>query len=734
MKTRGFHSIFRISLFITLFLNLFSFNSPAQVHIAFTENKGQWNDKVLYKADLYSGALFLEKGCFTYNFVDHDDVAHCHTVEGYTSPFNKVIHYHAYKVHFLNSSEDVRMSGAEKYPHYNNYFLGNDRTKWASRCTNYRSVTYQNLYDNVNLKIYENKQFIKYDLIINPGGELENIVFEYEGVDKLSVEDGNLFVLTSVNEMIEQKPYAYQVVNGREKEIKCQYILRDNKLSFEVGKYDDTKPLIIDPELIFASYIGSIPDNFGYTATYDSKGFLYSGCSVFGNDYPVTTGAYQITWAGGDGTGSIPGTDIGITKWDTTGTFLIYSTYIGGSHDDLPHSIIVNDYDELYLLGTTSSGDFPTTINAYDTSYGGGTYVSMAGIAVVYVNGSDIVLVKLNTDGTDLMASTFLGGSANDGLNTGTLDGYNDSTSLCYNYADEVRGEILIDKNNDIYVASCTQSADFPVSSGVLQQTFAGGLGDACIVKMDADLSSIIWSTFLGGTGNDAAYSIAIDNNNDIYVAGGTVSTNFPVTSGAYNETYNGDYADGFVTHIDQNGQNILHSSFFGSDRYDQAYFVEIDNTGNIFILGQTEAQDSVLIYNVSYSVPNSGQFIAKFTPDLNTLLLSSVFGKGFGRPVLSPLAFLVDVCDKIYVAGWGGGTNNYSPHPNRYIDGFYVTPDAFQPTTDGSDHYIIVFEMDMDSVFYATFMGGDQAQEHVDGGTSRFSRDGKIYGCACAG
>ncbi|HRN38174.1 MAG TPA: hypothetical protein PLL18_14810, partial [Flavobacteriales bacterium] len=225
----------------------------------------------------------------------------------------------------------------------------------------------------------------------------------------------------------------------------------------QLGTYDAAHELVIDPALSFSSYSGSTADNFGYTASFDSRGFLYSGSSAFGQGYPITTGAYDVTWNGGTGNQNV-GTDIALTKWDTTGSFLIWSTYLGGSGDDLPHSLIVNDADELIVLGTTGSPNFPTTPSAFQSAFAGGTTFTPQGIGTRYPLGTDMVLSRLSADGGQLLASTYVGGSGNDGINN--------ATGLHFNYADDMRGEVELTPAGNILVASCTQSSDFPATPG----------------------------------------------------------------------------------------------------------------------------------------------------------------------------------------------------------------------------------------------------------------------------
>lgn len=692
------------------------------------ENKGQWPSQVLAKSDLPAGSYYLEADRFTFNFLDSEQLFRrhqAHAGEPIEMPLEEHVNGHAYQVLFKNckSGTFTKTSPSEDYF---NYFLGNDPARWVSGARAYEILSLEKLYTNIDLKVYAKGDRVKYDFIVHPGGIVDDIQLEYVGVDRVMIKRGNLIVHTSVNKITESEPFAYQVVDGGIVKVDCQYQLNENTVSFTVnGNYDLNLPLIIDPELRFSTYSGSTADNFGFTATFDAAGFLYSGSSIFGNGYPTTLGAYQTSWAGGTGSGSLVGTDIGITKYDTSGTSLVYSTYLGGSSDDLPHSLIVNDQGELYMYGTTSSADFPTTSNAFDQNYGGGSPFSPFGIGVNYINGSDIVVSKLSADGSALQASTFIGGSANDGLNT--------NSGLKFNYADEMRGEVLLDQNGDVIIVSSTFSADFPVTAGTYQTSIGGGQ-DGCIVKLDPNLENMLYGTFLGGLQADAIYSVDIDSNNNIVVAGGTTSTNLPTTPGAISTSYNGGI-DGYVSMLSPDLATLLSSTYYGTNEYEQIYFVQLDSEDNIYIFGQTRGTPGLLIQNVAYSVTNGGMLVAKFNPELTGIQWSTRFGSGDNvNPNLSPAAFLVDVCNKIYLNGWGGATNVASTPNAGYTTGLPITADAFQSTTDGSDFYLMVLEADASAITYATFFGGNQSNEHVDGGTSRFDRTGKVYQSLCAG
>ena len=700
----------------------------AQV-VHFIENKGQWPAQVKFSAATENGRTFFENNAFTHHFFDLSEIAKAHAGK----EFEPIMRGHVFRQVFRNAHPEKVVADAFQQTHYN-YFLGNDPLKWGRDCREAKGFRYQNFYEGIHLHVYQNEFFMKYDWEVQRGASPAQIQWTYEGTDDVRVEDGRLIVRTALGEIVEQIPIAYQIIPmegeaaGNNPPLKvrvdCAFVKNGNTISFRIGKYNPKHALIIDPELIFSSYSGSFDDNFGYTATYDSQGNLISGSSAFGQGYPTTIGAYQTTWGGGDGQGTLAGTDMAISKYDISGTFMQWSTFLGGAHDDLPHSLICNSNDELIVLGTTSSGNFPVTSNAFDNSFNGGANFAPFGVGVQYVNGSDIVVAKLNANGNTLVASTFVGGTGNDGVNT--------AAGLKFNYADEFRGEIDLDANNNVYVASSTYSINFPTVNAF--QSSIGGLQDACVFQLSNDLSQMNWSTYLGGSDDDSGFSLAEDNVGNIFVCGGTQSPNFPIAGNGYGQVFNGGNSDGWIAKLSPDGTSLLSSTYFGSNVYDQLYFIETDNLDEVFVYGQTRAANSTFVVNAAFSQPNSGMLVTKFPNDLSSIVWSTVFGTGGGEPNLSPTAFLVDVCGKIYLSGWGGAVNEYSTTEAGYTTGLLTTPDAFQTTTDGSDFYLLVLEADASAVTYASFFGGNISAEHVDGGTSRFDRKGIIYQSVCAG
>ena len=744
--------ICRGTLFIIITLSLSALSMPSiarnvrdTLHngatVLLSENKGQWESNVLFKAQMHSTTLFLEKDRFTFvvQHPDNDNLKHfaCE----YTQ--NGRYRQHSYQMRFDGcTTNEVR--GTEQEEGYENYFIGRDKSKWATDVHTFRSAVYNNLYNNIDLKIYTAQNAMKYDFLVYPGGRTDDIVMAYESVDGVKLKGGNIVVTTSVKDIVELHPYAYQIIDGAEKEVYAKFKLKNNKITFEIGDYDTLQTLVIDPYLHFSTYTGSHSDNWGATGCYDSKKNTYTSGLVFGARYPVSLGAYDGTYNGN--------ADIGIFKFDTNGSQRIYATYIGGSLADMPHSTYANSFDELLIFGTTGSADFPVTPNAYDTSFNGGTRLYYEGASEIsFYNGSDLFICRLSEDGRQLQASTYVGGRGNDGLNYRNSFSYRTTMlgndSLYFNYGDGARGEIITDDMNNIYVGSSTTSTDFPVTAGCIQSFKSGGQ-DGVVFKIDYNLSHLLWSTYLGGVKDDAIYSVDCDKDYNIVVCGGTNSINFPTTRNAYSRYYNGGSADAFVSKISYHGTDLMASTLYGSTAYDQSYFVRCGKDDDVFLFGQTKASGSTLIHNASYNTPNSGQFLTRFTPNLDTLVWSTVFGDGSGEPNISPTAFAVDICDRIYLSGWGriflgytfgaGETYYWNTHGTTNLT---VTPDAYQSSTDGQDFYIMSLDMSASNLVYATFFGeqhtggltGRGGGDHVDGGTSRFDRHGTLYQSVCA-
>lgn len=668
-------------------------------YINYIQNKGQWNNKVLFQGDFRGGRVFLEHSSFMYLFYPAGGLGQHHAHEKKTA--DSSLSFHAVRMEFDGADPNHPIATQNTCPFYHNYFQGNDPRKWASNVPLYNVVLHKNMYPGIDVKVFGRGNNLRYDFIVSPGADPSAISLKFTGQDRLWLRNGKVMMLTSVGEIIQEAPYAYQLAGGREKPVPCEYVLKENKIAISItGPYDHSLPLIIDPTIVFSTYTGSGSDNWGMSASFDHLGNAYTAGIVDGPLYPITTGAFQTNYSGGYW-------DIALSKFDPIGASLIFSTYLGGSSVEMPQSITVDHNNCLIVLGRTYSTDFPVVNGCFSTFNSGGT---------------DIIVTKFNPSGTSLLASTYIGGSGNDGIN---ITDHTTRGSLKHNYSDDARGAVHVDELDNIYVAATTASTNFPVTAGCVQP-LSGGAQDACVFKFNPSLTTLLFSTYLGGSANDAGYNLAIDSQNNIYVTGGTESTNFPVTPGVLHTSYQGNI-DGFVTHLSSSGNVLLQSTYIGTNAYEQSYFVQTDKNNNVYLFGQCSGNYPITAG--TYSVANSGQFLHKIDPTLSATFFSTEFGSGSGYPDIVPSAFLVDNCQHLYISGWGGTINNITSSTS----GLPVTINAFQDSTDGNDFYFAAFKKDVTALQYATFFGGAKSAEHVDGGTSCFDKTGMCYQAICA-
>lgn len=721
---------FRAMLIWLRILTVVVLLSPLQIvgqsKRGFIENRGQWPQTVVGSTKLGNHTVFVEQDGITYHMREVKGLHQAHNKGQTPSSTDIRVKGHVYQVKLVGGTTPSHIEKVAQSKTYYNYFLGSDPSRWASQCKAYEEIIMSNVYEGIDMRLYLSDGLFKYDFIVAPWSDSRGIAMAYSGAEEIKIQHGRIEVKLSTGIVYEQSPIAWQWIAGKKEFVDCIYVLSGNQVSFAFPKgYDQRHPLIIDPQVVFSTYSGSESDNFGYSATYDEAGNLYSGSSAFGQGYPTTLGAYQDTHAGGDSPIE-DGIDMALSKYSADGTTMLWSTFVGGSGDDLPHSLIVNSSDELYVYGCTGSNDFPLTVNAYQDQFLGGTDISPVGTGATFPNGTDIALVHINVTGSALLGSTYLGGGANDGINSSTL--------LKRNYADEFRGEISLDNAEFPIVISSTFSTDFPVVNAI-QNTNNGGQ-EAVVFRLNPGLTSMSWSSYLGGSNDDSGFSLTAHPNGNYYVTGGTASEDFPVTSGAYQTNFQG-VVDGYIVQLSGDGQDIVSGTYYGASNYDQIYFVETDQAGAIYGYGQSISPGNSLISNVGYSISNSGNTLMKMNAALSALEWSTVIGTGNGNPNLSPSAFLVDYCNRIYISGWGVSSVISPLNPGNHLfplTNMEVTTDALYPTSSTGGFYMAVFDDAMTTLEYATFYGGNTSSEHVDGGTSRFDRKGIIYQSVCAG
>lgn len=712
--------------------------------VPFVENKRQWPAEFRFAAEIKGAKLFTSDKRLYFVQMTQEPAAEKGPQKLKTA-FSEDGHLHrgynaltTFEIVFANSLTP-RIIGGNQLPTLYNYYLGNDPTSWGVGAHSFSDIVYEDLYDGIDLRLYSDGDLLKSDWIVRPCADAREINLVYNGMDDILLTDGRLHVTTCLGTVVEEQPFAYQVIDGKQKQVVCTYKLTGNSLTFDFPEgYDENYELIIDPILIFSSYSGSTADNWGNTATPDSRGNLYSGGMVSNllgsKGFPVTAGAYQQLHQGGEW-------DVGILKYDSVGATLLYATYLGGVGVETPQSLVVNHQDQLLILGATGSADFP---GATPGSFKGGASISPIN-GINYFTGTDIFIARLSPNGGQLLSATYLGGTANDAINfvSGQIGVLGKVESpLGRNYGDQLRGDITIDDDDNVYIASSTRSNDFPIVNADPGAAFHGGTHDAVVVKLTPDLSSLIWSRLVGGSLTDVAYSIKIGKDDRIYVGGGTTSTDLAGMTGMI-QVAPGN-TDGWIIELSTDGTQILNGTYIGTPQYDQVYFIDISTEGDVLAFGQTRGHYPIQPLGKVYSQQGGGQFLHKLDASLSTTEFSTVFGNsqiGTPNPNISPTAFLVNDCDNIYMAGWGGqinAPNYFQGLPTNYVGGnttnLPVTPDAYQSTTVmGNDFYMMVLTGSAE-LAYATYLGGTTSLTHVDGGTSRFDKRGIVYHAVCAG
>jgi len=491
-----------------------------------------------------------------------------------------------------------------------NYFIGNDASKWRTNIQTSKAVLYRELYPNIDLKVYGIERQIEYDFVVKPGGEASDISLEYQDIEETRIDkEGNLVIKMKFGELEHAKPVCYQVIEGERVKVKAEFKnIENNTYGFEVKKYNRDYELIIDPlVLVYSSYLGGSDSDKGSAIAVDSEGAAYVSGWTVSIDFP-TKNPIQGSKAEKD--------DVFITKINSAGDKLIYSTYLGGSVADWCNGIAVDSEGAAYVTGGTESTDFPAK-NPIQGSYGGGPYdvfitkVNTSGSALIYstylggseyeegmsiavdsegaayvagytvsrnfptqnpIQGSygggwgDVFITKVNTSGSAIIYSTYLGGSVEDWCNG-----------------------IAVDSEGAAYVGGYTGSANFPTQNPI--QSSLGGVWDAFIAKINASGSALLYSTYLGGSGNEGGKGIAVDSEGAAYVGGYTGSANFP-TQNPIQGSYGGGKWDAFITKVNTSGSAIIYSTYLGGSLEDLCNGIAVDSEGAAYVTGGTESVD----------------------------------------------------------------------------------------------------------------------------------------------
>ncbi len=666
-------------------------------------NGGQWPNQVLAHTDMPGLRIFVERDRLTWVHIDRNAMAEAHEHPGvYDS-----LPVHSWQSIFEGSGFSGQPTYQNKGAHAVSYFLGNDPNKWVGALVPARSMTLSDFYPGIDLNIQTTGGF-KYEFRVRPGAHPNQIRCRIEGIEWVLKDRKTITYHSKIHPIMEEAPRAWSIAaEGGEQAVTMSLNRKGSCWGFEVGHWPVNSVLVLDPVLVGSTYSGSTADNWGFSATYASDGSIFLGGIVFDVGYPTSIGAYDISFNGG--------TDMVVSKYAPDATSLIFSTHLGGTSGDTLLSLVSDAQNRLYILGKSLSTNYPAF--GFDPTHNGGM---------------DYVVSRLNPTGTQLLSSTYLGGNGMDGENFGSAQMQN-LNALWFNYGDNNRGEITLDPAGRVLIVGNTTSTNFPTSLSGHQQSMAG-IQDGVLVKLSANLDSLIYASYLGGSQQDAIYGIRAMGVDTVYITGSTFSSNFPISSamGGYIPQYQGG-GDGFLLAIRTTGGPPVFGTFLGNASYQQAYLLDQDAEGRVYVTGISTSALAVTPNGI-YNNTGGKHFIQVFSSDLDSLLRGTMIGANSVGPNFSPTAFMVDICGKVYLTGWGGSVNTARNIHVSSMVGLPVTTQRLQATTDHHDMYVMVFESNLDSLLYGSFFGGGLSREHVDGGTCRFSRDGVIYHAVCAG
>jgi hypothetical protein len=509
-------------------------NRVEDLPIIFRQNAGQWDDEILYRG--YSGGsniYFLKNSLsFTHNRF---------SAEGNTE-------FIVWNMHFEGAENNLEVVSGGRSVSRTNYILGADADKHVSNVADFREIRYSGIYKNIDLKYYGYENNLKYDYILKPGSDVGNIRMKCEGVDKVFInKNGELEIKHKWGVVKEDKPYSYQVINGKKIEVDVRFAKHgDFTFGFQIaGAYNPDYELTIDPvTLKWVTYVGGTDQTKGgylYDLTMDEAGFVYA-TGYYPASFPVTAGAYDNTYNGGVG-------DAFVFKLAPDGKSLIYATYIGGNEEDRGNGIAVNSAGEVFITGHTLSAhtSFPVT-----TRIG-----SMTG-------GTNAFVCKLNSAGTALIYSTYIGGLNQD-----------------------IARDIKVDNNGNAYVCGETKSATFPITGGSLKTTHGGGASDGFLLKLNPTGTSLLYSTFIGGSSDDRCKSLAINNSGEAFITGYTSSTNFPATWGVFKGSL-----EVFVSKVNSAGSGFVYSAIISGTNAEEGNSIDINKNGQAFVTGYTFSAD----------------------------------------------------------------------------------------------------------------------------------------------
>lgn len=572
----------------------------------FEENRGQFDESVRFVSRRPDQSVFLtaKEAVFTMPVKDSKKKSF------------------ALRMEFGGANKNSTFSGLDAASGKTNYFRGSDANKWESEVSTFAQVKYEEIYKDVDLLWYNNEAGeLEYDFIVAPNADYRQIELKFKGAKKLEInKNGDLLVHTKAGILQQRKPFTYQTIDGDRREVASRYKMNGkNKVRFVVGNYDREKELVIDPAVMpYSTFLGGSDDDIGKDIAVDNQGNIYIVGTTRSANFPTNSGAFDTTMTGNF-------EDVIVSKFNSHGA-LVYSTFIGGgagSYAERASGIAVDNSGNAYIVGSTTSTDFPVTGGAFSQTKKGGS------------SSFDAFVTKLNANGSALHYSTFLGGLADE-------EGY----------------DIAVDSNGNANVVGKTNSYttpptidSFPVTGNSLVAPNAGGF----YTKLNPSGSGLVYSTYLSGSSSDEARKVVTDIADNVYVMGVTTSNNFPTTGGSFDTTHNGN-DDIFVSKF--SGSTLQYSTYLGGSSYDginNGFGLAVDNDGNCYVLAPTGSDNfPTTVGALDRTRNNYEAFVAKLNPQGSALVFSTFLsplnnGPNFGY------ALAVDSQSNVYVLGETG-------------------------------------------------------------------------------
>ncbi|MDP3980958.1 MAG: SBBP repeat-containing protein [Chlamydiota bacterium] len=631
-KIKNFLVLIRIIGVITVFQSINAVGSQTNlvdIPVYFIKNDGQFDNNVRYygkSAEL--SVFFADSGIYTNLFNGHKGTQ--------------------IKLYHRNGNKNPEIYGQNESDGKINYFVGRNKINWKSNVSTYGSVVYKKIYEGIDLKFYSRLNQLEYDITIMPGADPSDLILTYENIEGLSLtREGELLVMTKEKDIVlrHRSPFIYQEIGGQKIAREGTFIILNNySFGFRITSYNKKYPLIIDPVIVFSSYLGGSDLDRSYAVTVDSSGYAYITGETLSSNFQeqkmLPPGYETLGW------------HVFVSKIDVARGKLVYTTYFGGSDDDAGYDIEVDKTGCVYVTGKTYSNDF-TTVNPIQSNNAGG---------------KDAFVTKLSPSGDTILFSTYLGGDDEDCSCGMALDSGGNVCVVGYTYSNNFPTrdplqennaggfdvfitkilssgkdiiyssyyggslfdhgkDIAFDKYDNMYVTGYTWSSDFPLENPY-QSNYGGGLYDAFVMKLTDKGRDVIYATYLGGSSDDLAYSITVNDKGNAFISGATLSTDYPLAN-PFQPIHPGLFWDAFVTKLNIAGDGLVYSSYLGGSRSDHGFSIALDGQNNAYVFGFTESNDfpTVEALQANHAGGIVDAFISKINAEGSALVYSSYFG-----------------------------------------------------------------------------------------------------------